>query len=229
MSYVVITANSDAGTVGGDFSYVVAPLWSKICFDAATGTFITATADNNTGNEFGLQSTIPLVPVSTDLVTLSIWVRTNLTRPTATGTSTTLLRIRSGFSGGSISHSFNTTTGSLPYTQYDSALSTVATLLNGKTPTEVFVDHAATLLMRIENTFTNPNFDMTGTVDVFSAQIGFGTPPPPTSVSIAGSGGLSLTGDQPLLAAGAGAPPELHGNQWGLLQFVMRSRLEDRL
>lgn len=46
---------------------------------------------------------------------------------------------------------------------------------------------------------------------------------------ISGSGGVELSGDQHIIAAGAGVPPELHGNQWGLLQFVMQSRLEEKL
>ncbi len=49
------------------------------------------------------------------------------------------------------------------------------------------------------------------------------------ATATSGSGGVSIAGDQHVIAAGAGVPPELHGNQWGLLQFVMRSRLEDRL
>lgn len=52
---------------------------------------------------------------------------------------------------------------------------------------------------------------------------------PPSSVSITGSGGVITSGNLPGIGAGAGVPPELHGNQWGLLQFVMRARLEDKL
>lgn len=75
------------------------------------------------------------------------------------------------------------------------------------------------------------------------------TPPPPTTITIDGSGGITaggegttnrqvssdarggaqISGNPGILQAGAGVPPELHINQWGLFQFVMKSRLEERL
>lgn len=50
-----------------------------------------------------------------------------------------------------------------------------------------------------------------------------------TGMGMVGSGGMEVASDQRVIAAGAGVPPELHGNQWGLLQFVIQSRLEEKL
>lgn len=47
--------------------------------------------------------------------------------------------------------------------------------------------------------------------------------------TITGSGGIQASGSPQILAYGSGAPPELHLNQWGLLQFVMEYTLEETL
>lgn len=47
------------------------------------------------------------------------------------------------------------------------------------------------------------------------------------SVTITGSGGVTIGTTTTPVAAQTGAPPELHGSQWGLLRFDVRPRKEE--
>ena len=50
----------------------------------------------------------------------------------------------------------------------------------------------------------------------------------PSSVSIVGSGGVVVSGNAGPIGVGAGTPPELHGDQWGLFTFSLKVRKEER-
>jgi hypothetical protein len=50
-----------------------------------------------------------------------------------------------------------------------------------------------------------------------------------TSVSVTGQGGIQVSSTTTAIGQNAGsAPPELHGNQWGILRIDIGPRPEER-
>lgn len=47
------------------------------------------------------------------------------------------------------------------------------------------------------------------------------------TVSIVGRGGVTISTTNTPIAVQRGAPPELHGSQWGLYRFDVRPREEE--